>query len=77
MKDENALELNGEIDNNNHSSSSSGSNNNGIDDKIQNQSGLSNFLGLFDVHEDSTLLKRVRHTNPNEIYRTVLHCTVL
>ena len=59
MKDENALELNGEIDNNN--SSSSGSNNNGIDDKIQNQSGLSNFLGLFDVHEDSTLLKRVRH----------------
>ena len=63
MKDENALELNGEIDNNSSSSSSgsSGSNNNGIDDKIQNQSGLSNFLGLFDVHEDSTLLKRVRH----------------
>ena len=61
VKDENALELNGEIDN---SSSSSGSNNNGIDDKIQNQSGLSSFLGLFDVHEDSTLLKRVRHTNP-------------
>ena len=49
------------------SSSSSSSNENipseGLDhSQGQGQSGLSNYLGLFDTHEDSTLLTRVRHT---------------